>query len=394
MISEENYRKLPQILREACEQFSGREKDVFLTGLITTLSSAMHNVTGVYDSGIVYPNLFSFVTAPAASGKSSIKYSKEILKCYHETLRSSSQFGNQLFFIPANNSASKVYEMLQSNGGIGLIFETEADTLSSSMKQEWGSFSDVLRKAFHNENISQARRQNDEYFEIDEPKFSICLTGTNEQVRRLISSTEDGLFSRFLFYSFSSEFKWKDVLMDVEPKKHLYFDSLNGDICSLLSDSINRKFRLKRSQIDEFNSCFKELSVKINDSYPEAIDQVKRAGLKVYKLAMTLSGFRFPDSDIICEDDDFEFALSVVTQVYFPHQLSVMRKLYSSKKNLSGAEYLFEHLPNEFTRSTISEIYKFDLEKPSPKTISNYLNELDDLGKIYKTSQGKYKKRL
>lgn len=37
--------------------------------------------------------------------------------------------------------------MLQANEGIGLIFETEADTLSNSMKQEWGSFSDVLRKA-------------------------------------------------------------------------------------------------------------------------------------------------------------------------------------------------------------------------------------------------------
>jgi hypothetical protein len=163
--------------------------------------------------GVVYPNLFSFVTAPAASGKGSIKYSKEVLKCYHETIKSSSEFGNQAFFIPANNSASKIYEMLDANGGIGLIFETEADTLSNSMKQEWGSFSDVLRKVFQNEDISQARRNNNEYIEVNKPKFSICLTGTNEQVGRLINSTENGLFSRFLFYSFATEFKWKNTLL-------------------------------------------------------------------------------------------------------------------------------------------------------------------------------------
>jgi len=394
MISEGNYSKLPPVLREACEQFNGREKDVFLTGLITTLSSAMHNVTGVYDSGIVYPNLFSFVTAPAASGKSSIKYSKEILKCYHETMRSSSQFGNQIFFIPANNSASKIYEMLQSNGGIGLIFETEADTLSSSMKQEWGSFSDVLRKAFHNENISQARRQNDEYFEVDIPRFSICLTGTNEQVRRLINSTEDGLFSRFLFYSFASDFKWKNTLMDIEPTKHLYFNSLNEEICNMLSNSVDRKFSLTKSQIERFNSCFEQLSEQIYESYPDAVDQVKRAGLKMYKLAMTLSGFRYPNTDMFCEDDDFEFALDVVTKVYLPHQINVMKRLYSSGKYLTGADYLLEHVPQEFSRSEISDVYKSFADKPSKRTISKYLNVLLEQDKIYKPKQGIYKKRL
>jgi hypothetical protein len=394
MISEENYSKLPPILREACEQFTGREKDVFLTGLITALSSAMHNVTGVYDSGIVYPNLFSFVTAPAASGKSSIKYSKEILRCYHETIKSSSQFGDQIFFIPANNSASKIYQMLEMNGGKGLIFETEADTLSSSMKQEWGSFSDVLRKAFHNEFISQARRQNDEYFEVNEPKFSICLTGTNEQVRRLIPSTEDGLFSRFLFYTFNSDFKWKNTLMDLEPTKHLYFNSLNEKICNLLSNSIDRKFSVTQSQGEKFNYCFEELTEQIKASYPIAIDQVKRAGLKVYKMAMTLSGFRYPNTDMVCEDDDFEFALDVVTKIYLPHQINIMKRMYGSGKQLTGADYLLERVPQEFNRYDVSDVYRSGTEKPSDKTISNYLNQLLEQDKIFKLAKGKYKKRL
>ena len=394
MISEEDYSKLPEVLKEACNQFSGREKDVFLTGLITTLSSSMHNVTGVYDGGVVYPNLFSFVTAPAASGKGSIKYSKEVLKCYHETIKSSSEFGNQVFFIPANNSASKIYEMLDANGGIGLIFETEADTLSNSMKQEWGSFSDVLRKAFHNEYISQARRNNNEYFEVNEPKFSICLTGTNEQVSRLITSTEDGLFSRFLFYSFATDFKWKNTLLDIEPSKQIYFDKLNANMCDLLNHSKQRKFKLQEHQIKAFNDCFEDLGESIKESYPEALDQLKRAGLKVYKLAMTLSGYRYTKEDFMCNDDDFYFALNVVTKVYLPHQINVMRRIYSPLQNLSGPEYLFKSLPNDFDRKQVNEFYKSSSNRPCDKTISNYLNLLIKQGKINRISNGTYKKRL
>lgn len=394
MISEEDYSKLPEILKEACNQFSGREKDVFLTGLITTLSSSMHNVTGVYDGGVVYPNLFSFVTAPAASGKGSIKYSKEVLKCYHETIKSSSEFANQAFFIPANNSTSKIYEMLDANGGIGLIFETEADTLSNSMKQEWGSFSDVLRKVFQNEDISQARRNNNEYIEVNKPKFSICLTGTNEQVGRLINSTENGLFSRFLFYSFATEFKWKNTLLDIEPTKQIYFDKLNTTVCDLLNQSKQRKFKLQDHQIRAFTECFEDLAESLKESYPEALDQLKRAGLKVYKLAMTLSGFRYTKEDFVCNDNDFNFALNVVTKVYLPHQINVMRLLYSPLQNSSGPEYLFKSLPNDFDRKQVNEFYKSSPNRPSDKTISNYLNLLIKQGKINRVSKGTYKKRL
>ena len=121
-IKDEWYDLLPSAIKEACEQFEAREKDIFITGLLTTLSSALHDVTGVYAGDIVSPNLLSFVVAPAASGKSSIKYSREVLKCYHEVVKSSDSFNNKLFFIPANSSSSMIYELLENNDGIGLIF--------------------------------------------------------------------------------------------------------------------------------------------------------------------------------------------------------------------------------------------------------------------------------
>lgn len=388
-IKEEWYDLLPSAIKEACEQFEGREKDIFITGLLTTLSAALHDVTGVYAGDIISPNLLSFVVAPAASGKSSIKYSREVLKCYHEVVKSSDSFNNKLFFIPANSSSSMIYELLENNDGIGLIFETEADTISNALKQEWGDFSDVLRKCFHNEPISMARKQNSEYFEVERPRFGVCLTGTPEQVAKFIPSTENGLYSRFLFYSFSEEFEWNDTLLTIEPTKHNYFEELNAELCKLLSESNPRKFSLTNDQAIRFNKKFRELSHQIAVEYPNAVDQIKRAGLKVYKIAMTLSAFRNTLNDIVCDDNEFEFALNSVTEVYLPHQINVMSRLYNKFSGLNGADLLFEKLPSHFNRN--DAVNTFDTP-PSNRTISNYLEVLIKKGKIVRVSKGNYKK--
>ena len=41
-----------------------------------------------------------------------------------------------------------VIKHLVNNDGSGIIVETEADTISNSLRQEWGSFSDLIRKSF------------------------------------------------------------------------------------------------------------------------------------------------------------------------------------------------------------------------------------------------------
>lgn len=388
-IKDDWYKLLPQAIFEACQQFSGREKDIFITGMLTTLSAAMHNVYGVYNGEKVNPNLLSFVVAPAASGKSSIKYSRDILKCYHEVIKASDSFNNKLFFLPANSSSSMLYELLETNGGIGLIFETEADTLSNALKQEWGDFSDVLRKCFHNEPISMARKQNSEYFEVENPRFGVCVTGTPEQVSKLIPSTENGLYSRFLFYSFSEEFVWNDALLTIEPTKQLYFEEFNSKICERLSTNDIREFRFTEEQSVEFNEVFRSLSEQLVARYPNAIDQIKRAGLKVYKVAMTLSAFRSTSDEIVCNDDDFKFALQTVTEVYLPHQINVSMMLYNKYKGLSGEELLYVKLPSHFNREDIKAAYEFP---PSDRTITKYLEKLIESGKINRIAKGSYMK--
>ena len=61
MIPEEVYENLPGTLKESCEVFSGRERDVYLTSALSVVSGGLSNIKGVYDNDIVYPNLYSFI---------------------------------------------------------------------------------------------------------------------------------------------------------------------------------------------------------------------------------------------------------------------------------------------------------------------------------------------
>ena len=65
----------------------------------------------------------------------------------------------RMFFIPANSTATAVFQILNDNDGNGLMFETEGDTLAQTFKSEHGNYSDGFRKAFHHEKISYLRRK-------------------------------------------------------------------------------------------------------------------------------------------------------------------------------------------------------------------------------------------
>src|SRR5690606_32372956 len=83
--------------------------------------------------------------------------------------------------------------------------------MGNVLKQDWGSYSDLLRKAFHHEQVSYSRKTGKEWIEIKKPRLSVALAGTPGQVEGLIRSAEDGLFSRFLFYTFKSDVVWIDA---------------------------------------------------------------------------------------------------------------------------------------------------------------------------------------
>ena len=73
LIPQSVYDNLPPILFESCQVFTQeRERDTFLTGALAILSGCLPNVSGLYSGSVIYPSLFSFILAPAASGKGAL----------------------------------------------------------------------------------------------------------------------------------------------------------------------------------------------------------------------------------------------------------------------------------------------------------------------------------
>ncbi len=429
------YDQMPEIIKKGVIAFTDpRERDVFFTGALSILSGCLPNVEGVYNRQTVYPNLFSFVIAPPASGKGALKFSRalgnkiqesmllesqESQKSYERNLRAYKlQMSKKnadvsleppkappfkVFFIPANSSYAKILTHLYQNDGAGIICETEADTMGNIFKQEWGSYSDMLRKAFHHEPISSSRKTNNEYIEVPLPRLSVALTGTPGQIAGLISSSEDGLFSRFFFYIFKADPVWHDV----SPQPNLpnltdFFNDLSEEVSQMVNYMHNTRlqFHLTPDQWSHLNDSFSFFLSNITTfTSDNAASIVKRLGLLLYRLAMIFTAIRKYENrstevEIYCTDNDFNLALHL-SESYLIHSLIMYNNLPKEDSTLVFSEApnkkaFFNALPDSFTRAEAIELGND--HHMSTRTVDAFLKQLLD-SKLEKVANGKYTKK-
>ena len=416
-IPDEVYEALPHLLKEGARAFTDkRKRDVFFTGAISILSGCLPKVTGIYFNERVFPHLYTFIIAPAASGKGVLKNAKRLADKYHQQILKQSQDAKKIHenemsdfkqlertrkkgepapekpqpppfkivFIPADCSQARMVEHLQANDGKGIICETEADTMSGAKKQDWGDYSPILRSAFHHEKISISRKTGNEYVEINDPCLAVALSGTPSQAPKLISSAEDGLFSRFLFYAYKNNIEWQDP----SPSSNTivyndHFDALSGHVLNLISllEQSPTIIELKPSQWHTINTEFPKMLVEVvTFTSEDAAGVVFRLGLILYRICMILSALRkFENGEaepvITCTDEDFNTALLIV-QTYLQHSLLMFNNLPKQNETMQfhsgdGKRKFFEALPQEFTRKEATELgTKFKL---SARTVDDIL---------------------
>jgi hypothetical protein len=435
-IPEELYLQMPDLLQHGAMAFTDeRERDVFLTGALAILSGCLPGVKGVYAGNEVFPNVFSFAIAPAASGKGALKFAKMLADDYHSFVLKASreaemQYNQELsehkqrisskkkgdtsteepptkptfkvVYIPANTSYAKILWHLEQNEGTGIICETEADTLGNVFKQEWGSYSDMLRKSFHHERLSSSRKGNNEFTEVNAPSLSIALSGTPNQVTGLIASSEDGLFSRFLFYAFKVEQRWKDVspnANNINLTEH--FKVLSGRVFNMVQFLQREEtiIELTTEQWQQLNQhCEGWLNEVTMFTAEEAASIVKRLGLILYRMAMIFTSLRkFENGEaatrIVCTDEDFNTALRLA-EIYLHHSILMFNNLPKQSeatqfKTGDSKRKFFEALPEEFTRQQAVEIGKqFQL---SPRTVDDILHNATGKA-LEKLKAGHYRK--
>lgn len=433
-IPDEVFPLLPEILKNGSSVFEDRrERDIFLTGALSIISGCMRNVVGLYRAKEHYANLFVFIIAPAASGKGSLTFAKALGDKFHDKLVAESTEKLKIYkielqeykrklsdkkqdiseleppeeppfkvlYIPANNSSARVIQHLKEGDEQGIFCETEADTMGAVLKQDWGSYSDLLRKAYHHEPISYSRKTNKEWVELKKPRLSVALAGTPGQVENLIKSAEDGLFSRFIFYTFKSEIVWmpaSDTLNGINLTAH--FENLSDTVLNFvefLQSYETVRFKLTQVQWDKLNEygddCLNTLATFVSEDLSSTS---KRLGLILYRVAMIITALRYFDNgelspEQICSDEDFDIALKLV-KVYQEHSVFMFKEL---PKQATVTDKLlkqfFDKLPTSFRRKeavTLAEA-QFGIKE---RTADLYLSKLVAFKWIEKTRNGIYQK--
>lgn len=425
------FEELPDFLKECVKHANNsKERDILLLGSLTVLSSCLPNVYGLYDLLTVYPNLYLFITAPASSGKGRVNLCRRLVAPIHKKKRDETSNGKiqyevelaeysskkgkdksltkpikpkeQMLFIPANSSATGAFELLNQNDGAGLIFETEGDTLTQSFKSEHGNYSDGFRKAFHHESISYYRRTDSEYVDISYPKISTVLTGTPDQVLALMPDSQNGLFSRFMFYKMERQKEWRDVFANSKSiGLDEAFDALGVTFESyyltLLSQSSRIEFSLSQEQRRKFHIFFSKQYEKFLFLQKEGLQaSLFRLGLIFFRLTMILTVVRVLEKEVLkpklrCEPRDFETALAMI-KVLLQHTEEVF--LYLPKKEMTlprrkdNKELFLEELPKEFVSKEYRNIAsKFGMSRQSAE---RYIKQFVEKGWIHKKSHGHY----
>ena len=434
-IPDEVYEALPHLLKDGSIAFSDkRKRDVFFTGAIAIISGCLPKVTGIYFQERVHPHLYTFIIAPAASGKGVLKNAKRLADKYHQQVLGASREAKKrhdaemvdykelqrnrkkgepapekpneppfkIVFIPADSSHSRMIEHLQNNDGQGIICETEADTMSGAKKQDWGDYSPALRAAFHHEKITLTRKTNNEYIEINEPRLAVALSGTPAQAPKLIASAEDGLFSRFLFYAFKNEIVWQDP----SPQSHTivyndHFDALSLSVLDMIGflEQSPTVVQLQPEQWRVLNTTFSGILSEVTIfTSEEASGIVYRLGLIMFRLCMLFSALRkFENGEVtdtvFCTDEDFNTALAIA-QTYLQHSLLMFNNLPKQNEVMNfqsgdSKRKFFDALPEEFTRQQAVEIGKqFQL---SPRTVDDILHNATGKA-LEKLKAGHYRK--
>lgn len=445
------YDMLPPFLKEVLDNcISEDDRDMMLMGTLTCISATLHNVVGEYNHDDWHPMLYFFVMADAGMGKGSLKYCREIVAPIHNELREASELlmkdykenksesksgektasdadeapHRRTLFIPTNSSAASVIQQLDNNGGIGLIFDTECDTLSAILKSEYGDYSTIIRKSYHHEPIDLSRRKDDEYRVIERPMLAICLSGTPGQLYTLTPQAEDGTFSRITCYHMPFKAEFRDVLVesantnsDCPTLRERFFQL--GKLYKQRRESFFRggKYRIVIPQeyCKEFNEHFRQMNQEVVDDISHDMQSVvRRLAFTVFRIMMVLTSIRFMDetpnpsaltpkdgSRIVlrCSKDDFDIAMSI-GDVLIYHTVYCYAHLPQSKVTTNGhgeivtkkskMEQLFAALPDKFDRETYRAV---SMKQSYPvSTTAKWINDYIRQGRLEHVSQNSYRK--
>ena len=429
------------------------QRDVLLLGAFTVLGASLsHVVRCQYGRKWQAPCMQTFIVAPSASGKSALTWVRLLIEPIHDKIRSEVKEAmktyrrekaaydslgkerknqeapvlppNRMFLISGNNTGTGILQNIMDSNGTGLICESEADTVSTAIGTEYGNWSDTLRKAFDHDRLSYNRRTDREYKETTACYLSVLLSGTPAQIKPLISSPENGQFSRNIFYYMPRVGEWKDQFGEDELDVEAEFIRM-GHEWKASRDELKKKglFTLKftQQQKDEFNGYFSALFYRSSLVTGEEMSaSVMRMGTILCRMmcitallrSLEIPSLAVPDPTINPEnlkdgiitrhnlsitDEDFRAVLALCEPLYLhaTHILSFLDKSTElNSRGIADREMLYAALPQEFTKQMVMEqAEKLNIPVNTARSWIQRLREKGALDMVMVKGKGVYSKK-
>lgn len=410
-----------------------------------------------------YPCLQTFIVAPPASGKGALTWVRHLAEPIHEAMMEEfkslrkeyrlekARWGSlgkeraktpepeepkpKMFLIAGDNSGTGVLENLIEADGVGLICETEADTVSTAIGTDYGHWSDTLRKCYDHDRLAFNRRMNHEYLECMKSFLSVLLSGTPAQVKPLIPSAENGLFSRQMFYYMPSITEWVnqfDLSDEDYDSRFTGWGKQWKTFIEWLGASVNLiQLKLSEEQKIRFNERFAQLfghagfthggamrstvaRIAINICRILSVVALLRATEKLLPPHKTIFNSQFsifkcpglspsddipeenvrdgivPKLDLTATEADFEAVLNLTEPLYRHacHILSILPATDVQQREPTPQEALFDALPLAFNRQeALHEAKKIGM---GTDTLDSHLRRMLEKGVIQKNARGEY----
>lgn len=411
------YENLPPILRTITEDEKGVDRDLVLIACLTSMSACFPSVYFVDGKGKkYYLNLNSLVIRQSASNKSKatvgrilvdrIQHAFRVGKLSLGLTQKDEESMSKSFLIPGNNSYAGIIDNLVENSGIGLIFETEADVIGDNFSKEWGDYSTLIRCAAEHETITKARKTDKYFVTIPEPKLSIFLTGTKDQLAKIIPSSDNGQYSRFLYYINTERDEFKNPLRKPKKDSKTLFQrarECSNEFFELVKGYSGKKveFVVSESQLTTIDNFYSSLEKRYLEEFgsehgSSRFSFSRRSVTNLMRIGCILSLLRGINSScktIAISNVDFNVAFELI-RMFIDNSEKVIdivdrRKSYSS----SGIESILEKMDIEFTRSDFVETAK-QLGVCQPRQADTYLKKMTTAGTLLKPSSGNYQKVL
>lgn len=404
-VSPDAVRAMPSFVRTACGHYrTHAEREVMLNAALAVLSGLLPNVRVEHYDRPYAPHLMLGVVARAGGGKGLLEHAKWLGRETDRSVRTKARMAASLwdmkrgllkrgevmpdprpfekaYFLPANASKSWLLRAVDACGETAGIFETEIDTLVGANVQEWGDFTDLIRKAFHHEQYAVGRvgGGGGDLLVIDEPMLAMGVSGTWDQFERLFGENrQNGFFSRFCFHVSNVRTGYRSQRPGSAAERRDWFHTASAEVHRMYKALRGRpedlRVTLSEAQWDLVDAAFEPEYERaqggpLGTTLPGV---VQRHTLMAARLAAVLTVLRAWDHGIPLHDDshlalrptDHDLSLALhVASVWYAHAHALLTQLSDGPETAgplaqvpADALDLYRRLPASFAENDVRDL--------------------------------------